>query len=410
MTKALTILAIRNLKPGMARREIPEGLVSGLYFILQPGGAASWALRYRRGGKPRKLTLGPYPAVELGLARDLARKAIGELAQGRDPAGEKQSAKLAARVPDGHDLVEKIGEQFIARHIRATMRPSWAREAERMVRKEIIGAWHGRRLSKIDKADIHKLLDAIVDRPAPILANRVFATLRRMCSWAVVRGVLDASPSDRVKPPTAEKSRDRVLSDDELRAVWQSAEALGWPFGPLVQLLALTGQRRDEVASARWSEVDFDAKVWTLPKERCKNNVAHHVPLSPQALRILENLPRIMDDQDFVFTTNGKTAVSGFSRAKRRLDAALPSDMEPWTFHDLRRTFASGCARLGVAVHVVEAALNHKSGTIRGVAAVYNRYSYNTEKRAALEAWSRFLEQLVSGEPAANVVEFVKTG
>jgi integrase len=184
-------------------------------------------------------------------------------------------------------------------------------------------------------------------------------------------------------------------------AVWKAAEAIGWPFGPAVKLMALTGQRRGEIAGMRWGEIDLDAKIWTLPAARAKNNREHVVPLSDSAIAILTALPRVHSREGFVFTLNGAQPVSGFFQAKRRLDAALPSDMPAFTLHDLRRTFASGCARLGIAVHVVEAALNHKSGTIRGVAAVYNKYSYDVEKRACMQAWARHVEVLLGG----NVVE-----
>jgi integrase len=170
-------------------------------------------------------------------------------------------------------------------------------------------------------------------------------------------------------------------------------------------LLILIGQRRSEIAEMRWSEIDFGAKLWSLPKERSKNGQAHSVPLSAQAIEILQGLPRVSGNLGYVFTTNGHTPVSGFAKAKQRLDAKLPQGMLDWTLHDLRRTFASGAARLGIAVHIVEAVLNHKSGTIKGVAAVYNRYSYDMEKRVCLEAWSRFVEALVTGETAKNVVE-----
>jgi integrase len=273
-----------------------------------------------------------------------------------------------------------------------------------MVRKEIMVPWRGRRLSGITKADIHVLIDAITDRPAPVLAGKVFKTFRRLCNWALDRGLIDVSPCAGIKRKSAERSRDRVLDDDELRAVWLACEAIGWPFGQLIQFLILTGARLSEVALLRWSEIDLVTKVWVLPKERSKNKIAHQIPLSRRALEILEKSPRIAGDQDFVFTTNGKTAVSGFSAAKRRLDAKMPQGTPGWTFHDARRSFASGCARLGIAVHVVEAALNHRSGTIKGVAAVYNRYSYDTEKRKALEIWGRYVETLVSCE-TGNIIE-----
>jgi integrase len=402
MTK-LTVKEIEALKPDGRRREYADGSVRGLYFVVQPSGGKSWALRYRHDGRSRKLTLGGWPELGLEVARKIATERLGEAAQRRDPAREKRAAKAAARTPDDCDLVEKVAGQFIARHIRATMRPSWGREAERMVRKEIIAAWAGRRLSEIRKADIHNLLDAIIDRPAPVLANRVFAIFRKMCSWAMTRGIIETSPCAGIKPPATERSRDRILSDDELKAVRQACEWLGWPFGPLIQLLILTGQRRDEVGSMRWSELDLAGRLWQLPKERTKNSVAHPVPLSPQAVAIIEAMPRIAGVQDFVFTTNGKTAVSGFSRAKARIDAALP-DVPQWILHDLRRTAASGMARLGVQLPVIEKVLNHVSGSFAGIVGVYQHHAFADEKKQALDVWARHVEALTSGKPADNVI------
>jgi integrase len=273
-----------------------------------------------------------------------------------------------------------------------------------MVRKEIIGAWRGRKLSEIRKADIHELLDSIVDRPAPIVANRVLATFRRMCGWAVERGVIETSPCLGIRAPAPEQSRDRVLDDAELRVVWLACDVLGWPFGPLVQLLILTGQRLAEVSEMRWEEIDFAAKLWSLPKERTKNGQAHQVPLSPQALTILESLPRIAGKRDLVFTTNSETPISGFSKTRARLGAALP-EAPHWTFHDLRRSTATGMARLGVDIPTVEKVLNHRSGRFAGIVGVYQRHGYEDEKRLALDLWGRHVEAIVSGKPTANIID-----
>jgi integrase len=196
------------------------------------------------------------------------------------------------------------------------------------------------------------------------------------------------------------------LTDDELQAVWQGAEAIGWPFGAIVRMLILTGQRRGEVAGMRWQELDFDAKTWTLPKERCKNGVEHVVPLSSAAIEILGSLPRIAGE--LVFSFNGRAVPDGFDRAKKRIDAYIAGrngkPIPAWRLHDLRRTFASGCARLGVQLPVVEKLLNHTSGSFRGVAGVYQRHDFAGEQRAAVETWARHVEALVSGGAAGNVV------
>jgi integrase len=402
MAKDLTQIALDKLKSGPARREVPDGKMRGLFHIIQPTGARSWAVRYRINGISKKLTLGPYPAIDLKEAREKAADAIKVVVNGEDPAAIKQERKRAELVPDDRDLVEKVAAEFVVRYAKPKQR-SWA-ETERILNKEVVAPWMGRRLSKIGRADVHELLDGVVDRGAPIMANRCLAALRRMGAWAVERGLIESSRCDKVKAPAAERSRDRVLSDDELKAVWKAADAIRWPFGPMLQLLVLTGQRRDEIASMSWNEIDFEARTWTLPRERSKNDQAHVVPLSEQAIAILKDVPKIASKAGYVFTTNGRAPVSGFARAKARLDAALTADMEPWVIHDLRRTFASGAARLGIAINVVEKCLNHSSGTFSGIVSVYQKHDFADEKRIAMQTWARHVAAVVAGTTAANIV------
>jgi len=402
MARALTQFAIDALKPSEKRREVPDGKISGLYLVQQPSGAMSWAVRYRAAGKPRKLTVGgPYPATDLAQARKLAQRALADVAAGTDPAAAKQAkrqAEAAERQQD-NDRVEKVVETFIERHVRPNTRESSARETERILKREVAAPWKGRRLSSIGRADVHGLLDAIVDRPAPILANRALAALRRMCSWAVERGIISVSPCDRVKAPSTERSRDRVLSDEELTLVWRACDAIGWPFGPLVRLLVLSGQRREEVAGMRWAELDLEAGTWIIPKARTKNGIAHEVPLCVAAVSALKSVHRIKGSE-FVFTTTGETPVTGFSKAKERIDAFLLAALDeapaPWVFHDLRRTMASGMAKLGVNLPVIEKVLNHTSGSFGGIVGVYQRHSFSDEKRQALDAWGAHVERLAS--------------
>jgi integrase len=187
-----------------------------------------------------------------------------------------------------------------------------------------------------------------------------------------------------------------------LRLVWRAADQIGWPFGPLVQLLALTGQRRDEVAKMKWSELDLESGLWTLPRERVKNHKPHEVPLSAAAVNLMKSVPRIAGSP-FVFTTNGMAPSSSYSKNKRKLDALLPSKMPNWRLHDLRRTATSGMARLGIDLPVIEKVLNHTSGSFAGIVGVYQRHSFAEEKRAALDAWGGLIEQLASGELAVVV-------
>jgi integrase len=198
------------------------------------------------------------------------------------------------------------------------------------------------------------------------------------------------------------------LSDDELVLIWRAAEKIGGPFGVLVQLLALTGQRRDEVAGLRWEELDFEGRLWTLPRGRVKTDQGHVVPLSAAAVTIISSIPRIAESP-FVLTTNGTAPSSGYSKGTRKLDALLPPDMPAWRLHDLRRTVASGMARLGINLPVIEKVLNHSSGSFAGIVSVYQKHSFADEKRAALDAWGQHVERVVSGKPAKVVQLHFKT-
>ncbi|MCQ0986485.1 tyrosine-type recombinase/integrase [Jiella marina] len=409
MAKPLTAAAVEKLKPETVRREIPDGGLTGLYLVIQPTGRKSWAVRYRHAGKPRKVTVGSYPAFDLKAAREAAGVLLRAASEGADPARQKAEAKaMAVTNIDPDDTIEKQVDIFLQRHV---ARNRSASEVERLFRKEVIPVWGSKRLGEIKRGDVVKLLDDIVDRPAPYTANRTLANLNKFANWCVGRGLIDANFCQGVAKPATELRRDRVLEDREVALVWKASDDLGYPFGPLVRLLLLTGQRRDEVAGMRWSEVDLSSATWTIPRDRVKNDKAHVVALSPQAVTILKDVPKF-NGSDFVFTTTGKTAVSGFSRMKAMLDAKIGEIVEeeeasrvpPWRLHDLRRTAASGMASLGIGIAVVEKILNHTSGTFGGIVAVYQRHEFLDERRRALEAWSNFVEGLVTVKPS-NVLE-----
>jgi integrase len=241
-----------------------------------------------------------------------------QIASGQDPGDLKRAAKIAERIPVDHDLVEKVAAQFLSRHVKGLARTT-AREVTRILAKDIIPAWRGRRLSQIAKADVHEMLDGIVDRGAPTQANRTHAWLKIMCNFAVQRGLIEVSPMAGIKPPGGQETpRDRILTDGKLRALWEAADAMAPPYSAFVQLLVLTGQRRNELAEMTWHELDLDAKLWTLPAARAKNGVEHAIPLSDSVAEILKALPRI-DGSDFVLTISGRSAIRGFSTIKPRL-------------------------------------------------------------------------------------------
>lgn len=429
----LTDVSIKKLPLPASRKEVPDGKITGLYLVLQPSGAKSWALRYRVAGLPKKLTIGPYPAIDLATARKRAQEATGDVAGGNDPAAAKVAARAAAKAEREAetDKVERVADLFVERYAKPKTR-DW-RETKRMLDNEIAPRWKGKRLSQITRANVADLLDEIVDRGAPIRANRVFAQFRKMCNWAIARGIIDRNPCASMSAPSPETQRDRVLSDDEIRLVWKASDASGWPFGPIVKLLLLTGARRDEVAGMRWTEVDLAARIWTLPEARTKNKRAHEIPLSDDAVTVLTALPRMekrvqgedgkisLRRVDLAFSTTGTTTVSGFSRAKTMIDTAVlellqkraesagdeadeATAPERWTLHDLRRTFATNLQRIGVKLEVTEAVLNHVSGSRAGVVGIYQRHDWAEEKRQALDAWARRLKAIVDDKAAENVV------
>jgi integrase len=409
MARALTQLAIDKLSPGTVRREIPDGQLRGLFLIVQPSGKMGWAVRYRHYGRPRKLTVGGYPEISLKDARAAAMRALSSIAEGKDPAAEKAAAKAAARAArrQTSDNVEKVIENFISLYAKPNTR-DW-RETGRLL-AEFGAAWKEWPLREIGKADIHRVLDGVVARGSPVTANRKLSRLRKMCRWAMSRGIIDSDPCSGILPPSAEQSRDRVLDVNELRLVWHAAGDLGFPFGPIVRLLILTGQRRGEVGGMEWKELDFETRLWTIPAARSKNRRQHAVPLSPQALEIFNGLPRFSGAK-FVFSP-GMTAPSGFSKAKLRLDCIITKlnggePIAPWILHDIRRSTATGLAGLGVNLPVIERCLNHVSGSFGGIVSVYQKHSFAEEMRDAMERWGRRIESLVTGE-TGNVVELAR--
>ena len=262
--------------------------------------------------------------------------------------------------------------------------------------------WGERPLAEIAKGDVLALINDKAARRerarkgstegAAIQANRTLTRLRTFFGWAIANDLIEADPTAGVRKPAKEVARDRVLTDDEIRALWDGTERLGRPFGLVLRLMLLTAQREGEVAGMCWSELDLEGRTWTIPGARAKNGKPHIVHLSGLAIEVLDQVYRIVD-QDLLFSGNGRTPVSGFSSAKTRVDAALGAS--DWVLHDLRRTATTGLARLGIEPHIADKVLNHTAGTVRGVAATYNRFEYLDERKAALDAWGRFLESLV---------------
>lgn len=411
MAKALTPKGIEHLKPDPEkRREVADPGLSGLYVVIQTGGAKSWALRYRFGGKPCKLTLGRWPEMGLAEARAAASVALEQVERGTNPASEKKAAKAAAVEAQlsERDRVKTLVALYAARHLSGLRS---GRTVARELERHVVAAWADRNVTDIRKRDVIDLLDGIAASGRVVTANRLRAYLNAFLGWCVSRDVLSANPAQGVKAAAREIARDRVLSDDEIRWFWAACDSVGYPWGALGKLLLLTGQRLGEVAAMTRAEVTGD--LWTLTAERTKNARAHDVPLSAPAQAVLAGVERIESKRGLFFTTTGASPVSGFFKARAHLAEAMEKiaakergeavAIPRWTFHDLRRTAATGMARLGVPVRTTEAVLNHVSGTGGGIVAVYQRHDYADEKRQALDAWARHVAALVDGR-RENVV------
>lgn len=404
--KKLTDLFVAKVAaPAKGRVEYFDTTFPALALRVSDKGHKSWSLFYRHGGRLRRWTIGRYPAFDPAAARKAASSALHRLVEGIDP-GEEKRARRNAPKPLAEDFAS-VARQYLTQQVKRNTAASTYRETARIIEQDVIPEWGRRPIGSILRRDVIALIDKKVAAGAEVQANRVLARLKTLFGWAVGKDLIGANPCDGVKPPTKEKARDRVLGEDEIRAFWAATGELDWPFGPLFRLLLLTAQRRDEVATMAWDELPFEKRLWSLPREKAKNDQGHDVHLSAQALDILAALPRVAGG--LVFSTNGRTAVSGFSRAKERLDVIMATaagrEIEPWILHDLRRTATTGMARLKFPPHVVDRVLNHTSGTIRGVARVYNRFDYLDERKAAIEAWGRAVSAIVAGAQRGNVVD-----
>ncbi|MBL7099979.1 MAG: integrase arm-type DNA-binding domain-containing protein [Alphaproteobacteria bacterium] len=412
--------------PAGARYILWDGVVPSLGLRVTDKGHKSFLVQRRVNGRMIKLTLGEYPAVGLADARERAQAALKDMARGIDPRQGKPAQVTASGLRK--DSFEGAVETYIKREVEKNRRPRTQVEIIRPLRKLFV-RWGTLPLSAIGPREILDLLDEIGDAGTPVAANRTYSVLRRFFRWCVERQLLPTNPAANVRKPSKEQSRSRVLDDNELREVWNACADFGWPFGPYFRALILTGQHRSELAGMTWGEVNLDERQWMVPAARTKNGHEHLVPLSKPMMEIFAKAPQFADDDapdDLrarpIFTTNGETGVSGFSRAKARLEADMlkaridlatasgtaTSKVKPmpaWTLHDLRRSCATGMARIGVAPHIIETVLNHMSGFRSGIAGVYQRHPYVEERRRALEAWAQHLQSFVDpAEPGANVV------
>jgi len=394
--KKLNPKRVDALSPKSKRYEVWDS--PGFGIRVSPQGRKTWVYLYWHGNKKHRMTLGVYPRVGLAEAREAHVEAERILGTGINPAAMAREHAAATKMAP---TVADIAQEYLERYAKPRKR-SW-REDLRVLEKDILPAFGDRPAAEVSRRDMIRLLDGIVDRGAPIQANRTLAVVRKMFNFAISRDLVQFSPCVQVKAPADEVRRDRVLDARELRLFWR---CLDWarmaPETKLAFKLQLaTAQRIGEVVSARWGDIDFEQNWWTIPAELSKNRLSHRVPLSPLAIRILGSARTLSGDTPFVFASGragqrqDRHLTPGTMNRSLSKNRELFGELEHFTPHDLRRTAASHMASHRVPRLVIQKILNHAEP---GVTTVYDRHSYDEEKRSALTTWSTQLEALVSDE------------
>jgi integrase len=351
------------------RIELWDNVLPGFGVRVTGRGVKSYFVVTRLGRQKIRVTLGKYPALPLADARDKAREVLESAMGGIDPR------RVAPSAPK---TIESLIEEFERRHL-PSLKPK-TQEQYRYMLKKFAKRFKGRDPVTINKREVRAMLDDMVDDGTPIHANRNLAVVRKLFNWAVERGVMDMNPCYGLKAPSKEKQRTRFLSMTEIKSLWSALDTVHPIQAAFVKTLLLTGQRRETVATMRRSNIE--SGVWTIPREKMKGDRTHSIPLPNQLIELINDLPR-QGDEDIVFTHDGRSTFSGYSKLKQRLDETAP--MEEWRYHDLRRTAGTHIARLGFQRLVVSKILGHVES---GVTQIYELHSYDEEKKAALQAWA----------------------
>ena len=401
MAGKLTDAKLKGLKPPASGQvELADSDVTGLRARVGKSGAITFVLRKRVGDKVHNISIGRYgPRFGLADARRKARSLASDLEAGNPPP------MLRARSATKAETIRGLMPQYLA------WKPELRSAAEkaRILNGYVLPEIGDRLADTVTRTEVTRLIDGIAER-APTMARAVHAQLSNFYTWRLERSDrLPANPCKGAGRPAAAPPRERVLSDDELVALWRVVDGEALPWGPAIKLLILTGARRDEVFSADRAEFDTLAREWTIPAARAKNGVPHLVPLSDAARAEFMAIAAV-EGSEKLFPTRTKArqadaGPSGFSKAMARIRAAVDSQLERdkgphWTLHDIRRTVATGLQRLGVRFEVTEAVLNHVSGARGGIAGVYQRHDWKAEKRAALDAWARHVAKLTKPRKA----------
>ena len=415
MKKYLTEPALERLKaPADGRTEYGDTVVPGLMLRVTSGGQLSWSVLYKvRGegglspktgrplkGKQRRITLGAYPIMGVKKAREAAIDVLEKSVAGTDARAVRDSG-LVVRLAS---TVEAVARRFIEQDAKPNIE-SWSK-IERALEMHVLPHWGGRPISDIRRRDVHDLLDRYVTQGKIGTASDVRKHLSRLFNWAIDREIISDNPLAGLKRKDLQYKADagRALTDDELRAVWHGAERMGFPYGPFFQLMILTGQRRNEWADARLSEICSKRKLLEIPKARFKGRRDHVVPLAPMAWEIFKAMPRWVGTDPYLFSTKaGEAPISGFSKAKTYLDKLATEELRKATddttatlvdyrIHDFRVTCESRLADLGFNQDVRDAVLGHAKV---GLQRTYNKHDYADEKRAALEKFAEHVMVVV---------------
>jgi integrase len=390
MKTALTASFVQAVKSrGDQQLDIYDTRTRGFLLRVSPAGKKSWGIFYRHQRTNRRLTIGPYPEFSLADARKEAQKKLRDAAHGLDPAGEKR------RVRDA----ETFGQLCVKYLEQAKEEKRTWREDERMIEKDLLPAWKNRKARELTRGDVKVLLERIVDRGSPIAANRTLALISTIFNYGIEEDAVIVNPAYRLPKPSEERERDRVLREDEIRTLWNTLEDEPLVVAAAFKLGLLTAQRRGEILGAAWDEIDFETAMWTIPAARAKNKASHRVPLTREALILLKELSARAPSSPWVFAGPRQKPITNPQKWARRVRKRSGLDFK---YHDLRRSAASQMTGVGIPRLVVSKLLNHKE---RGVTRVYDRHSYDAEKRSALARWERRLLAIISDEQrTSNVV------
>ncbi|MET0101845.1 MAG: tyrosine-type recombinase/integrase [Sedimenticola sp.] len=405
-TIKLTAAAVDKIKTEKAQEDYWDTHLPQFGLRVTKNGTKTWIIFPRvlvQGEwKKKRFKLDRHPSLKLKEARARARDALAAAAEGSDPQAVIKQPIRKQKTEESAQSFSVVRDDFLKKYRtrkKTRPKPRTLEEMGRTLKSDRLKDWEDRPLVEITKRDVLDVLDELISEGKEARANTYLVHIRMLMNWAADREIIPFAPTDRVKPPGAEISRERVLEDDEIKAIWKATFTTQGKecniFGPLVRILLLTGQRRSEVAGMSWTELDLDAKHWEIPGSRTKNKLPHIVPLSDLVVEIIKEQEKSQKEtgkSPLVFTCTGKP-FSGWSRSKERLDSRAKA--APWRLHDLRRTLVTHLNEMGTLPHVVEAIVNHVSGTRGGVAGVYNRALYLEERQKALDEWADHVYSLV---------------